>query len=73
MGTDIVGNKTNIKVVKNKMAPPFKNCVVDIMYGEGVSREGELVDLASDAGILEKSGSWYAYNGEKNLVKEKKM
>ncbi len=65
MGTDIVGNKTNIKVVKNKMAPPFKNCVVDIMYGEGVSREGELVDLASDAGILEKSGSWYAYNGEK--------
>ena len=65
IGDQIVGNKTNIKVVKNKMAPPFKNCVVDIMYGEGVSREGELVDLASDAGILEKSGSWYAYNGEK--------
>lgn len=64
-GTDIVGNKTSIKVVKNKMAPPFKNCVVDIMYGEGVSKQGELVDLASDASILEKSGSWYAYKGEK--------
>lgn len=65
LGTDIVGNKTAVKVVKNKMAPPFKNCIVDIMYGEGVSIEGEIVDLASDAGILEKSGSWYAYNGEK--------
>ena len=65
LGTDIVGNKTAVKVVKNKMAPPFKNCVVDIMYGEGVSIEGEIVDLASDAGIVEKSGSWYAYNGEK--------
>ena len=65
LGADIVGNKTAVKVVKNKMAPPFKNCVVDIMYGEGVSIEGEIVDLAADAGILEKSGSWYAYNGEK--------
>jgi len=64
-GTDVIGNKTNVKVVKNKMAPPFKNCIVDIMYGEGVSREGELVDLASDANIIEKSGAWYAYNGEK--------
>lgn len=64
-GSDIVGNKTSIKVVKNKMAPPFKSCVVDIMYGEGVSREGEIVDLASDSNILEKSGSWYAYKGEK--------
>ena len=64
-GTDIIGNKTSIKVVKNKMAPPFKSCVVDIMYGEGVSYEGEIVDLASDANILEKSGSWYAYKGEK--------
>lgn len=64
-GTNIVGNKTSIKVVKNKMAPPFKNCVVDIMYGEGVSSEGEIVDLASEAGIIEKSGAWYAYNGEK--------
>lgn len=65
LGTDIVGNKTNIKVVKNKMAPPFKSCSVDIMYGEGVSLEGEIVDLASDAKIIEKSGAWYAYNGEK--------
>lgn len=64
-GTNIIGNKTNIKVVKNKMAPPFKNCVVDIMYGEGVSVEGEIVDLASEMGALEKSGSWYAYKGEK--------
>lgn len=65
LGTDIVGNKTTIKVVKNKMAPPFKSCTVDIMYGEGVSHEGELVDLASDANIIEKSGAWYSYNGEK--------
>ena len=65
LGTDIIGNKTNIKVVKNKMAPPFKSCMVDIMYGEGVSKEGEIVDLAAEAGILEKSGAWYAYNGEK--------
>jgi recombination protein RecA len=64
-GADIIGNKTNIKVVKNKMAPPFKSCVVDIMYGEGVSREGEIVDIASELGIIEKSGAWYAYKGEK--------
>ena len=65
MGEGIVGNKTTVKVVKNKVAPPFKSCVVDIMYGEGVSREGEIVDLASDAGIIEKTGAWYSYNGEK--------
>ena len=65
LGTDIVGNRTSIKVVKNKMAPPFKNCTVDIMYGEGVSHEGELVDLASEANIIEKSGAWYSYKGEK--------
>ena len=65
LGNDIVGNKTTIKVVKNKMAPPFKSCTVDIMYGEGVSHEGELVDLASEANIIEKSGAWYSYNGEK--------
>ena len=64
-GTDVIGNKTNVKVVKNKMAPPFKNCVVDIMYGEGVSKEGELVDLASEAKIIEKRGAWYSYNSEK--------
>ena len=64
-GADITGNKTNIKVVKNKMAPPFKSCTVDIMYGEGVSKEGEIVDIASDLGIIEKSGAWYAYKGEK--------
>ncbi len=65
MGTDIIGNKTNIKVVKNKMAPPFKTCSVDIMYGTGISMEGELIDLGVEANILEKSGAWYSYNGEK--------
>lgn len=64
-GAEIIGNKTAIKVVKNKMAPPFKSCNVDIMYGEGVSKEGEIVDLGSEAGIIEKSGAWYAYKGEK--------
>ncbi len=64
-GEQIVGNKTNIKVVKNKVAPPFKSACVDIMYGEGVSREGEIIDIAVSLGILEKSGAWYAYNGEK--------
>ena len=64
-GTDVIGNKTAIKVVKNKMAPPFKSCVVDIMYGEGVSKEGDLIDLASEAKIIEKTGAWYAYKGEK--------
>ena len=64
-GTDVIGNKTTIKVVKNKMAPPFKNCSVDIMYGEGVSKEGDLIDLASEAKILDKTGAWYSYKGEK--------
>ncbi|MBO4246006.1 MAG: recombinase RecA [Bacilli bacterium] len=64
-GDAIIGNKTTIKVVKNKVAPPFKTASVDIMYGEGISREGEIVDLASEIGILEKSGAWYSYNGEK--------
>jgi recombination protein RecA len=64
-GEKIVGNRTNIKVVKNKVAPPFKTAAVDIMYGEGVSHEGEIVDIASDIDILEKTGAWYAYNGEK--------
>ena len=64
-GTDVIGNKTNIKVVKNKVAPPFKSACVDIMYGEGVSQCGELVDLAAEANIIEKSGAWYSYKGEK--------
>ena len=64
-GDSVVGNKTVIKVVKNKVAPPFKTANVDIMYGEGVSKEGELVDLATEAAIIEKSGAWYSYNGEK--------
>ena len=64
-GDSIIGNKTNIKVVKNKVAPPFKTASVDIMYGEGISREGEIVDIASELNILDKSGAWYAYNGEK--------
>ncbi len=65
MGTDIIGNKVNVKVVKNKMAPPFKSCQVDIMYGTGISKEGEVIDLGSEAGIIEKAGAWYSYNGEK--------
>lgn len=65
MGDGIVGNRTVIKVVKNKVAPPFKTATVDIMYGEGVSREGEILDLAVEAGVVEKSGAWYSYNGEK--------
>ncbi len=65
MGDGVVGNKTTVKVVKNKVAPPFKTAVVDIMYGEGISREGELVDLGTEAGILEKTGAWYSYQGEK--------
>ena len=65
MGDGVVGNRTTIKVVKNKVAPPFKTAVVDIMYGEGVSREGEIIDLAVEASIVEKTGAWYSYNGEK--------
>ena len=64
-GTDVIGNTTKIKVVKNKVAPPFKTALVDIMYGTGISHEGELIDLAVDADIVDKSGAWYAYNGEK--------
>ena len=62
---NIVGNKTNIKVVKNKVAPPFKIASVEIVYGEGISKIGEIIDLAAEYGIIEKSGAWYAYKGEK--------
>ena len=65
MGDGVVGNKTTVKVVKNKVAPPFKSAVVDIMYGEGVSREGEIIDLGVEANIIQKTGAWYSYNGEK--------
>ena len=65
VGADVMGNKTNIKVVKNKVAPPFKIAEVEIMYGEGISRTGEVIDIASNMGILDKSGSWYSYKGEK--------
>ena len=62
---EIDGNKANIKVVKNKVAPPFKTTQVDIIYGKGISRDGEILDLAVEGDIVEKSGAWYAYNGEK--------
>ncbi|QVI35437.1 recombinase RecA [Lacticaseibacillus chiayiensis] len=64
-GAEIIGNRTKIKVVKNKVAPPFKVAIVDIMYGRGISQSGELVDMAVEKEIIEKSGSWYAYQGER--------
>ncbi|MEK8046849.1 recombinase RecA [Ideonella margarita] len=64
-GDDVIGNETRVKVVKNKVAPPFKEAEFDILYGEGTSREGEIIDLGVAAKIVDKSGAWYAYNGEK--------
>jgi recombination protein RecA len=64
-GTDIVGSRTRVKVVKNKVAPPFKQADFDIMYGEGISREGSLIDLGSELNIIQKSGAWYSFQDER--------
>ncbi len=64
-GDDVIGNETKVKVVKNKVSPPFREAFFDILYGQGISRQGEIIDLGVDAKIVEKSGAWYSYNGEK--------
>jgi recombination protein RecA len=64
-GNDVIGSRTRVKVVKNKMAPPFRMAEFDIMYGEGISREGDIIDLAAEAKVVEKTGAWYAFSGER--------
>jgi len=64
-GDEVIGNETRVKVVKNKVAPPFKQCEFEILYGEGTSREGELIDLGVKLGMIDKAGAWYSYNDER--------